>query len=49
MENVKIEQIIRSKRKTIALEVTDRATLIVKVPYLVSNKTIDEIIQRHIR
>jgi len=49
MENVKIEQIIRSKRKTIALEVTDRATLIVKVPYLVSNKTIDETIQRHIR
>lgn len=47
MKDIKIEQIIRSSRKTIALEVTDRATLIVKAPYLVSNKTIDEVIQRH--
>lgn len=49
MQEFEIEKIVRSKRKTIALEVTDRATLIVKAPYYVSNKTIDEVIQKHIK
>lgn len=49
MDEIKIEKVIRSKRKTIALEVTESATLIIKAPYLVSNKTIDEVIQRHIK
>lgn len=49
MREFEIEQIVRSKRKTIALEVSDKATLIVKAPYYVSNKTIDEVIQKHIK
>lgn len=47
LDEIKIEQIVRSKRKTIALEVTDRATLIVKAPYFVSNKAIYEVIEKH--
>lgn len=49
MREFEIEKIVRSKRKTIALEVSDKATLIVKAPYYVSNKTIDEVIQKHIK
>jgi len=47
MEDIKIENIIKSKRKTIGLEITDRATLIVRVPYHISKKTINEVIQKH--
>jgi len=47
MNEIKIEKIVRSKRKTIALEVTNRATLIVKAPYFVSNKAIYEVIEKH--
>lgn len=47
MEEIKIEKIIRSRRKTIALEVTDMATLIVKAPYFVSEKAIKDVINRH--
>lgn len=32
MEDIKIEKIIRSKRKTIALQITENATLIVRAP-----------------
>lgn len=37
---LKIDKIIRSKRKTIALQVTDDATLIVRAPFDVSEETI---------
>lgn len=47
MDGIKIERIVRSKRKTIALEVTDRATLIVRAPYFVSKKAIYEVIEKH--
>jgi hypothetical protein len=49
MDEIEVEKIIRSKRKTIALEVTDRVTLIIKAPYFVSNKAIYEIIEKHKR
>jgi len=44
---VKIEKIIRSKRKTISLQITDKATLIIKAPYEVSEQTIKDIIAKH--
>jgi len=47
MNEILIESIIRSKRKTIALEITDKATLVVKAPYYVSNKAIQDVIRRH--
>jgi predicted metal-dependent hydrolase len=49
MDEIEIERIVRSKRKTIALVVTDRATLVVKAPYFVSNKAIYEVIKKHKR
>lgn len=45
---IKIDEIIRSKRKTIALWVTDESNLIVKAPFEVSEKTINEVITNHI-
>lgn len=44
---VKIEKIIRSKRKTIALQLTDNATLIVKAPFEVSEDTIMRVVSKH--
>lgn len=45
--DIKTEKIVRTKRKTIALEVTDSATLIVRVPYGVSESTIQAVIRKH--
>ncbi|MGC8690929.1 MAG: M48 family metallopeptidase [Caldisericaceae bacterium] len=47
MNEIEIEQIIHSKRKTIAIEVTDRATLIVKAPYFVSKVAVNKVIEKH--
>jgi hypothetical protein len=47
MDKIKIEKIVRSKRKTIALVATDRATLVVKVPYFVSKVAINKVIEKH--
>ncbi|HPP34564.1 MAG TPA: SprT family zinc-dependent metalloprotease [Ignavibacteriales bacterium] len=44
---VKIDKIIRSKRKTIALQLTDEATLIVKAPFEVSEETINNVVFKH--
>lgn len=41
---IKIDQIIRSKRKSIGLEITPEASLIVRAPHLTSLKTIQKII-----
>ena len=46
-ERVKIEKIIRSKRKTIALQITDDATLVVRAPFDASGKTIKNIVNKH--
>ncbi|AEE14079.1 protein of unknown function DUF45 [Thermodesulfobium narugense DSM 14796] len=47
MLDIKIEKIIRSKRKTIALLITDDATLIVKAPFGIDEKRIWEVIRKH--
>lgn len=44
---MKIEKIIRTKRRTIALQVTDNATLIVRAPFGVDNDTILKVVQKH--
>ncbi|HOK80499.1 MAG TPA: SprT family zinc-dependent metalloprotease [bacterium] len=45
---VEIEKIIRSKRKTIALQVTDDATLIVRAPFETSEQTIRNVVLKHV-
>lgn len=45
--DIKIEKIIWTKRKTIALRITDDATLIVRAPFDVSEETITEVIFKH--
>ncbi len=44
---MEIDKIIRSKRKTIALQITDNATLIVKAPFEVSEETIRRVVIKH--
>ena len=45
--DIKIEKIIRTKRKTIALQMTDDATLIVKAPFDASDETIMGVVFKH--
>ncbi len=45
MEEIPVEKIIRSRRRTIALEITSGATLIVRAPLRASAAYIEEIIQ----
>lgn len=47
MEGIKIEKIIRSKRKTIALQITENATLIVRAPFELDEQTIWKVINKH--
>ena len=47
MEDIKIEKIIRSKRKTIALQVTDRATLVIKAPENLDEDTLLRVVLKH--
>ncbi|MGB9814203.1 MAG: M48 family metallopeptidase [Thermovenabulum sp.] len=44
---IKIEKIIRSKRKTIGLQVTDNGALIVRAPFEVSEDVIWKVIYKH--
>ena len=46
---IEIEKIIRSKRKTIALQITDNATLIVKAPFEANEEVINKVITKHLR
>lgn len=46
--HVKIDKIIRSKRKTIALQVTDDATLIVRAPKQASYQAIQKAVLKHL-
>jgi hypothetical protein len=45
--NIEIDRIIRTKRKTIALQITDDATLIVKAPFDVSDEVIMGVVFKH--
>ena len=47
--DVQIEKIIRTKRKTIALQVTDDAKLIIRAPFNRDDETIAEIVSKHRR
>ena len=47
--DVQIEKIIRTKRKTIALQVTDDAKLIIRAPFNLDDETIAEIVSKHRR
>jgi len=44
---IKISEIIRSKRKSIALQVCDDATLVIRIPMGVSSNDIENIIFKH--
>lgn len=44
---MEIKKVIRSKRKTISLQVSDDATLIVRAPFEVSEKIINRVILKH--
>lgn len=44
---IEINKIIRTKRKTIALQVTDDASLIVRAPFGVSEETIEHVVMKH--
>jgi len=45
--NIEIEKIIRTKRKTIALHITDDATLIVRAPLHATDDLIKKVILKH--
>jgi len=45
---IEINKIIRTKRKTIALQITDDATLIVKAPFGISEQAIKNVVIKHI-
>lgn len=44
---IEIDKIIRTKRKTIALQISDDATLIVRAPFEVSEQTIKNVVIKH--
>ncbi|MCD6398502.1 MAG: M48 family metallopeptidase [Candidatus Aenigmarchaeota archaeon] len=44
---MKIDKIIRAKRKTISMHVTDSGTLIVRAPFGVNEETINNVITKH--
>jgi hypothetical protein len=46
MEEIPVEKIIRSRRRTIALEVTPASTVIVRAPIRTSTEYIEEVIQK---
>lgn len=46
MEDIPVEKIIRSRRKTLSLEVTPAATVIIRAPLRASDSYIDEMIRQ---
>lgn len=44
---IKIDKIIRTKRKTISLQITDDAMLIVRAPFNVDDETILKVVNKH--
>ncbi|HOJ49494.1 MAG TPA: SprT family zinc-dependent metalloprotease [Spirochaetota bacterium] len=46
---IKIDKIIRSRRNTIALQLTDEATLIVRAPFEVSEETINRVVAKNLK
>jgi predicted metal-dependent hydrolase len=46
MAEIPVKKIIRSRRRTIALEITSEATLVVRAPHRISESCIEEMIQQ---
>lgn len=46
-EEIPIEKIIYTRRKSIALHITENATLVIRAPYFTTQDTIKEVIERH--
>ena len=44
---MEVKKVIRSKRKTISLQVSDDATLIVRAPFEASEEIINRVISKH--
>jgi Protein of unknown function DUF45. len=45
--NLIVEKIIRSDRKSIAIQITDRGTIIIKAPNQATNETISKVILKN--
>jgi hypothetical protein len=45
--SIEISKVIRTKRKTIALQITDDATLVVRAPFGVSDEIIKKVVEKH--
>jgi predicted metal-dependent hydrolase len=45
---IEIEKIIRTNRKTISLQITDNASLIVRAPYNATKETIENVVVKHL-
>jgi hypothetical protein len=44
---IKIDKIVRTKRKTVSLQITDDTTLIVRAPFDVGDETIKRVVLKH--
>lgn len=47
MKNIKIDKIVRSKRKTVSIQIKNDGTLIVRAPLTLSKKEINDIVLKH--
>ncbi|MDN5355344.1 MAG: hypothetical protein PWQ43_286 [Rikenellaceae bacterium] len=47
MKNIKIVKIVRSKRKTVSIQIKNDGTLIVRAPLTLSKKEINDIVLKH--
>ncbi|HNQ20805.1 MAG TPA: DUF45 domain-containing protein, partial [Bacteroidales bacterium] len=47
MKNIKIDEIVRSKRKTVSIQIKHDGTLIVRAPIRLSQKEINDIVLKH--
>lgn len=47
MKNIKIDKIVRSKRKTVSIQIKNDGTLIVRAPLTLSKKEIYDIVLKH--
>jgi len=48
MLEIPIEKIVRQKRKTISIEITDNATVLIRAPYYASEKDIERALAKHL-
>lgn len=46
---ITIDKIVRSKRKTVGIQITDNATVVVRAPFGISKELILDIVSRHIQ